>query len=41
MQENSQYTFKVYTVKFVYNDAVYKDIPGITIPSNVFGWFYV
>jgi len=29
------------TVKFAYNDAVYNDIPGKTIPSNVFGWFYM
>lgn len=29
------------TVKFVYNDAVCNNIPDKTIPSNVFGWFYM
>lgn len=29
------------TVKFVYNNAVYNDILGNKIPSNVFGWFYL
>jgi hypothetical protein len=30
-----------FTVKFAYNDAVYNDILGKTISSNVFGWFYM
>jgi hypothetical protein len=31
----------VYIVESVYYDAVHNDIPDKTIPSHVFGWFYI